>query len=119
MKIPVARLWHKKGKLEYFCFKQLLEYFPNIEFDFHIVLHSPEYKDEWSDKIDLLPINVTWYSTHDMLSYAKECDYIDDDLIHMTFVISGYDYKAWKNVRSDVEFICEETLWDMQFMSNQ
>jgi len=81
MKIPVARLWHKKGKLEYFCFKQLLEYFPNIEFDFHIVLHSPEYKDEWSDKIDSLPINITWYSASDMLSYAKECDYIDDDLI--------------------------------------
>lgn len=81
MRIPVARLWHKKGKLEYFCFKQLLEYFPNIEFEFHIVLHSPEYKDEWTDKINLLPINVTWYSTFDMLSYAKECDYIDDNLI--------------------------------------
>ena len=81
MKIPVARLWHKKGKLEYFCFKQLLEYFPNIEFEFHIVLHSPEYKDEWSTKIDSLPIDVTWYSTSDILLYAKECDYIDDDLI--------------------------------------
>ena len=81
MKIPVARLWHKKGKLEYFCFKQLLEYFPNIEFDFHIVLDSPEYKDDWSNKIDLLPINITWYSTHDMLAYAKECNYIDDELI--------------------------------------
>lgn len=80
-KIPVARLWHKKGKLEYFCFKQLMEYFPDIEFDFHIVLHSPDYHDEWSDKIDALPINITWYSTSDMLSYAKECNYIDDDLI--------------------------------------
>jgi len=82
MKIPVARLWHKKGKLEYFCIKQLLEYFPNIEFDWHIVLHSPDYRDEWSEKIDALSINVTWYTTQDMLSYAKECEYINDDLIN-------------------------------------
>jgi len=81
MKIPVARLWHKKGKLEYFCLKQLAEYFPNIEFDFHIVLHSPEHKDEWSDKIDSLPINITWYSTSDILLYAKNCGYIDDTLV--------------------------------------
>lgn len=81
MKIPVARLWHKKGKLEYFCIKQLLHHFPDIDFDWHIVLHNYEYKDEWSEKIDSLPINATWYSTSDMHEYAKSCDYINDELI--------------------------------------
>ena len=79
-KIPVARLWHKKGKLEYFCIKQLLEYFPNIDFDWHIVLHDPNYSDEWSEKINNLPININWYSTDYILNYAKECDYIDDEM---------------------------------------
>jgi hypothetical protein len=81
-KIPVARLWHRKGKLEYYCIKQLLKYFPDIEFDWHIVLDKPDYRDEWSDKIDALSINVTWYTTKQMLEYAKECDYIDDELIN-------------------------------------
>lgn len=80
-KIPVARLWHRKGKLEYFCIQQLLKHFPDINFEWHIVLHSFDYSDEWSQKIDSLPINVTWYSTEDMHNYAKSCDYIDDDLI--------------------------------------
>jgi len=78
--VAIARLWHKKGKLEYFCIKQLLEYFPYMEFDWHIVLHSPDYTDEWSEKIDKLPINITWYSTQDMLDYLKECDYAGEDL---------------------------------------
>lgn len=78
--VAIARLWHKKGKLEYFCIKQLLEYFSDIDFDWHIVLHSPDYRDEWSEKIDKLPINVTWYSTQDMLDYIKECDYAGEEL---------------------------------------
>jgi hypothetical protein len=79
--VAIARLWHRKGKLEYFCIKQLLEYFPDIEFDWHIVLHSPEYTDEWSEKIDKLPISITWYSTTDMLNYLKECDYVNDEIV--------------------------------------
>jgi hypothetical protein len=79
-KIPIARLWHKKGKLEYFCIKQMLETFPDINFKWHIVLHDIQHHDEWSLKIDKLPIDITWYSTNDMLEYAKECDYIDNSL---------------------------------------
>lgn len=80
-KIPVARLWHKKGKLEYYCIRQLLKYFHDIEFEWHIVLDKPDYRDEWSDKIDALPINITWYTTKQMLDYVKECDYVDNELI--------------------------------------
>lgn len=80
-KIPVARLWHRKGKLEYYCIKQLLKYFPDIEFDWHVILDKPDYRDEWSEKIDTLPISVTWYTTKQMLEYAKECDYIDNELV--------------------------------------
>lgn len=78
-KIIVARLWHRKGKLEYFCIKQLLEAFPNIEFDWHIVLHSFDYRDEWTSKIEELNTNITWYSTKDMTDYAKQCQYIDNE----------------------------------------
>jgi hypothetical protein len=78
-KVPIARLWHKKGKLEYFCIQQMIKTFPNIDFDWHIVLHSPDHIDEWSKKIDELPIKATWYSTKDMLNYAKDCGYITND----------------------------------------
>jgi hypothetical protein len=79
--IPVARLWHRKGKLEYFCLQQLIKQFPDITFEWHIVLHSPDHRDEWSEKIDQLPIKITWYRAEEMLEYAKDCGYIDDTLI--------------------------------------
>jgi hypothetical protein len=80
-KIPVSRLWHKKGKLEYFTMLQLQKHFPNIEFEFHIVLDQHEYQDEWSDKIDALPFKCTWYSKEDMHNYLKEGGYGNNELI--------------------------------------
>lgn len=41
IKVPVARLWHKRGKLEYFTMYQLHKHFPEIDFEFHIVLDQP------------------------------------------------------------------------------
>lgn len=67
--IAVARLWYRKGREEYFSIKQLLEKFPNVPFDFHVVLSEYEHHDEWSDKIDQLNINVKYYSKEDMDSY--------------------------------------------------
>lgn len=67
--IAVARLWYRKGREEYFSIKQLLEKFPNIQFDFHVVLSEYEYRDEWSDKIDQLNINAKYYSKEDMNNY--------------------------------------------------
>jgi hypothetical protein len=81
MKIPVARLWHKKGKLEYYTMLQLQKYLPEIEFEYHIILDQPDYKDEWSEKIDKLPVKCTWYSKEDMHDYLKNSGYADDVLI--------------------------------------
>jgi hypothetical protein len=79
--IPVARLWHKKGKLEYYTMLQLLEYFPNLEFEYHVVLDQFDFKDEWSKKIDELPVKCTWYSKEDMHNYLKNNNYGTKDLI--------------------------------------
>jgi hypothetical protein len=79
--IPVARLWHKKGKLEYYTMLQLHKYLPNIEFEYHIILDQPDYKDEWSKKIDDLPVKCTWYSKEDMHDYLKSSGYGDEKLI--------------------------------------
>lgn len=81
MKIPVARLWHKKGKLEYYTMLQLHKYLPDIEFEYHIILDQPDYKDEWSEKIDNLPVKCAWYSKEDMLNYLKDSGYGGDDFI--------------------------------------
>lgn len=80
-KIPVARLWHKKGKLEYYTMFQLQKHFPNLEFEFHIVLDQFNYKDEWSEKIDNLPYKCFWYSKEDMASYLKDSGYGNEELI--------------------------------------
>jgi hypothetical protein len=80
-KIPVTRLWHKKGKLEYFTIFQLQKYFPEIEFEYHIVLDQFDYKDEWSEKIDFLPIKYFWYSKEDMHEYLKNSGYGNSKLI--------------------------------------
>lgn len=81
MKIPVARLWHKKGKLEYHTMFQLKKYFPNLEFEFHIILDQPDYKDKWSEKIDKLPYKCFWYSKDDMKNYLKDSEYGTEELI--------------------------------------
>ena len=80
-KIPVARLWHKRGKLEYFTMYQLHKTFPEIDFEFHIVLDQPEYKDEWATKIEELPYRCTWYSKGDMEDYLRSSDYVDSDFL--------------------------------------
>ncbi len=69
--IPVARLWHRKGKNEYFSIKQLMNTFPNTSFEFHIVLNEPDYSDEWSNKIDELQLDITYYSKEYMADYFK------------------------------------------------
>lgn len=79
--IPVSRLWHKRGKLEYFTILQLVKFFPEIEFYFHIVLDDYNYKDEWSEKIDNLPAKFFWYSKDDMHKYLDECNYNSNNLI--------------------------------------
>jgi hypothetical protein len=79
--IPVTRLWHKKSKLEYFTMLQLKENFPNIEFEYHIVLDQYDYKDEWTDKIDKLGAKCFWYSKNDMHNYLLNSGYGDIELI--------------------------------------
>jgi hypothetical protein len=79
--IPVARLWHKKSKLEYHTILQLQKYFPDLEFEYHIVLDQFDYKDEWSKKIDELSVKTFWYSKEDMHNYLKNSGYGDNDLI--------------------------------------
>ena len=81
MKIPVARLWHKKGKLEYYTMFQLRKHFPNLEFEFHVILDQPNYKDEWSEKIDQLPYKCFWYSKEDILNYLRNSGYGNEEFI--------------------------------------
>ncbi len=91
--IAVARLWHKKGKYEYFGLKQLTTTFPDIQFDFHIVLDQYDHHDEWSEKIDSLNLNVCYYSKQDMQDYYKVCTENEYDLtkfIHFYHIIIGH-----------------------------
>lgn len=116
-KIPVARLWHKKGKLEYYTMFQLHKYFPDLEFEFHVILDQPNYKDEWSGKIDTLPYKCYWYSKEDMNHYLKNSGYGDEELIlkipnfihfyhilinHYIRRVFSYDYVL--NIEYDVIF---------------
>ena len=79
--IAVGRLWHKRGKYEYFCARQLLETFPNLHFEFHIVLHDYEHRDEWTEKIESLDnknVDFNWYSLSDMNNFMKDSGYVID-----------------------------------------
>jgi hypothetical protein len=117
MKIPVARLWHKRGKLEYFTMYQLHKAFPEIDFEFHIVLDQPDYADEWTTKIEELPYKCTWYSKEDMSEYLKNSNYGTEELIsqipnfihfyhilinHYIRRVYSYDYVL--NIEYDVIF---------------
>jgi hypothetical protein len=71
--IAVGRLWHRKGKYEYYSIKQLVINFPNVPLDFHIVLNEYDYRDEWSDRLEDLGINASYYSKQQMEDYFRSC----------------------------------------------
>lgn len=121
MKIPVARLWHKRGKLEYFTMYQLHKAFPDIDFEFHIILDQPDYADEWTAKMEELPYKCNWYSKEDMEDYLRNSDYVDKDFIptiknfihfyhiiinHYLRRVLGYDYVL--TIEYDVIFNSED-----------
>ena len=87
IKIPVARLWHKRGKLEYYTMLQLHKHFPNIQFEYHIILDQPDYVDEWTDKIEELSNSASfkcfWYTKEDMHTYLIDSDYANSKFIEL------------------------------------
>jgi hypothetical protein len=132
MKIPVARLWHKKGKMEYYTMFQLQKYFPGFDFEFHVILDQSNYKDEWSEKIDELPYKCYWYSKEDMTNYLKNSDYGDEKLIseipnfiHFYHILINhyirrtfsYDYVL--NIEYDVLFNSNDLTQLEEFIKNQ
>jgi hypothetical protein len=132
IKIPISRLWHKKGKLEYYTMYQLQKYFPNIQFEYHIVLDQFDFHDEWSNKIDTLPVKCFWYSKQDMHDYLKDSDYGDEELIskipnfvhfyHILinhYVRRKYSYDYTLMIEYDVLFNSEDLSQLEYFLSNK
>jgi hypothetical protein len=132
MKIPVARLWHKKGKLEYYTMFQLQKHFPNIDFEFHIILDQPDYKDKWSKKIDDLPYKCYWYSKEDMSNYLKNSEYGTEEFInnisnfihfyhilinHYLRRVFSYDYVL--NIEYDVLFNSDDLTQLKKFLETK
>jgi len=130
--IPIARLWHKKGKLEYHTMMQLIKYFPNLNFEYHIVLDQFDYKDEWSEKIDSLPVKCFWYSKEDMHDYLKNSGYGNDKLIskipnfvHFYHILINhyvrrvYSYNYSLMIEYDVVFNNEDLEQLETFLTNQ
>ena len=132
MKIPVARLWHKKGKLEYYTMFQLQKYFPKIEFEFHVILDQSNYKDEWSEKIDSLPYKCYWYSKEDMAEYLKNNGYGNEEFIskipnfihfyhilinHYIRRVFSYDYVL--NIEYDVIFNSDDLTQLENYLNNK
>lgn len=96
-KVVVGRLWHKKGQAEYYSIKQLIDKFPGVEFDFHIILDKHDHKDEWSKKIDSLLVDQTYYSKQFMEDYFKtaypQLSYLTESFskfIHFYHILIGH-----------------------------
>jgi hypothetical protein len=86
--IAVARLWHRRGKYEYFGLKQLIDTFPTISFDFHIVLDQDLYEDEWTSKISDLNLNIVYYTKDQLKEYVAS--YLGGDQYDLTKFIHFY-----------------------------
>lgn len=90
----VARLWHKRGKNEYFCARQLVEAFPDIKFEFHILLHQYNYNDNWTELFDDIPnAEFHWYSIENIKQYFSSEGFIlpdnVDNFIHFYHILIG------------------------------
>lgn len=131
-KIPVARLWHKKSKLEYYTMFQLNKHFPDLEFEFHIILDQPNYKDEWSERIDKLPYKCYWYSKENMSDYLKNSGYGNEELIskipnfiHFYHILINhylrrvFSYEYVLNIEYDVLFNSDDLTQLKNFLQTQ
>lgn len=131
-KIIISRLWHKKGKLEYYTMFQLQQYFPNLDFEFHIILDQNQYKDEWSKKIDNLPFKCYWYSKDDMHNYLLDNNYCSKDLINKIpnfihfyhilinhYIRKVYNYEYCLMIEYDVIFNNKDLSQLKNYLENQ
>jgi hypothetical protein len=103
--VTVARMWYKLGKEAYFGLKHLTETFPEIEFDFHLIINEYDYKDEYTDKIKDLKINLTLYRKEFFIDYLKLEYSIDDNYLvsminlpHIYHILIGHYLKRVKLV---------------------
>ncbi|CAB4138533.1 hypothetical protein UFOVP331_93 [uncultured Caudovirales phage] len=71
-KLTVGRMWYQKGREAYFGLKHLTESFPNIEFDIHLIINDYDYIDEYTNKIDDLNLNITFYKKDFFKEYLQK-----------------------------------------------
>jgi len=102
-KITVGRMWYKLSKEAYFGLKHLIETFPEIEFDFHLIINEYDYQDEYTDKIKELNINLTLYRKEFFIDYLKSQYLIDDNYLssminlpHIYHILIGHYLKRVK-----------------------
>lgn len=80
-KLIISRMWYQKGREAYFGLKHITESFPNIEFEFHLIINDHDYKDEYTKKIDDLNLNITFYKKDFFKDYLQAFYSLDEDTI--------------------------------------
>jgi hypothetical protein len=80
--IIVARMWYQKGKEAFFGLKHLTETFPNLKFQFHLIINDFDYKDNYSDKINELNLDITFYQKSFFLDYLKSSYGFEDSFLN-------------------------------------
>jgi hypothetical protein len=81
IKITIGRMWYRLGREAYFGLKHITETFPEIEFDFHLIINDYDYNDEYKSKIDNLNLNLTLYRKEFFQDYLKTQYNIDSDFL--------------------------------------
>jgi hypothetical protein len=119
--IVVARMWYKLGKEAYFGLKHISETFPEINFNFHLIINEYEYEDEYTSKIKDLNLNLTLYKKEFFQDYLKSQYNIEDTFVesminlpHIYHILIGHYLKRVKMVNYmltyeyDVVFPCSD-----------
>lgn len=111
MKVVVARMWYKLSKEAYFGLLHITQTFPNIDFEFHLIINLDEYKDEYTKRIFELGLNLTLYTKKQMTDFLKQSFNTSDDFIknipnfiHFYHIIIGWYLRKTKNINYFISY---------------
>jgi hypothetical protein len=71
-RLVISDMYRAKNKTSFFAIHQALTKLSEFDIEFHILWDDPEYRDEWSDKLDSLDAKIISYTKEQLNNYCTD-----------------------------------------------
>jgi FkbM family methyltransferase len=113
-KLIIANMYRAKNKSAFFAIHQALHKLSEFEIEFHILWDDPDYRDEWTKKIEDLNCNIISYTKDQLdqycLNYGVTQEFVNKfvNFKAIYFIIHGHYLK--KNNITDYYLIYDDDI---------